>query len=168
MREDFCIEWSSINKVKREEDAYAFVALERPLFYSNPFKLLVTATIKSATLASAIQIAAARTGSRSRRSSTPATNGSADARAQGRAAGDSPYRACASFEIASRRAPVKSIEARAARADGRALLTADERAYASASGDDRRRARLAPEARASASILRRDKRRNRRGENHKA
>jgi hypothetical protein len=43
------------------------------------------------------------------------------------------------------RAPVKSIKARAARAYGRALFATGNRADSSASGNDCRRARFAPE-----------------------
>jgi hypothetical protein len=137
------------------------------LFLSISLKL-VTAMIERATLASTIEVSAACACECARRRRAPAGDCSANACAERCAAGDSSYGACASFEMTTRRAPVKSIEPCAASAYGRALLTTDEPADGSASEDHGGRARLASEARAPATILRRSHRSNRRGEDYEA
>src|SRR5687768_15663884 len=77
-----------------------------------------------------------------------AADRAADARAERRAAQDRAGGPRAALKVAPRRATVEGVEARAARADGRALLAADQRADARAARDDGRRPRLPPELRA--------------------
>src|SRR5829696_496655 len=114
-----------------------------------------------APLRAAVEIAAraADDGARGRRA--PAADRAADARAERRAAGGRADGARARLEVAPRGLAVEGVGARAARADGRALLAAGEPADGRAARDDRRRPRLTPEARTLPRLRRRVERQTR-------
>jgi hypothetical protein len=109
--------------------------------------------VSAATLATAIDVGTSGSQQRTGCRSTLSAHSAADACAQRSAACHRANCPCAPFEVTPGRAAIKRIEARAACADGRALLSTEQRANGCPSADDGDGACLSPEARTSSSIL---------------
>src|SRR5215207_2979023 len=121
-----------------------------------------------AVLPAPVQVAARAADNRARRGRALAADRAAHARAERGAAGGRADGARARLEVTPRGLAVEGVRARAARADCRTLLAADESADGRAARDDGGRARLTPEPRTLAASLRVRADGERRRENHEA